>query len=111
MKYAPERAEQGWFSEGWVAWVGRYEDLHDASEGQYRIKLAHVCKEDRLEPQEVSGDDTGYCGNVVLPDDTVVTSTYGAFGKRNTDGSLKTYVVSKRIRLKDIDTLAALSEK
>lgn len=111
MKYAPERAEQGWFSEGWVAWVGRYEDLHDASEGQYRIKLAHVCKEDRLEPQEASGDDTGYCGNVVLPDDTVVTSTYGAFGKRNADGSLKTYVVSKRIRLKDIDTLAALSEK
>lgn len=110
MKYAPERAEQGWFSEGWVAWVGRYEDLHGQSEGQYRIKLAHVCKEDKLEPQEASGDDTGYCGNVVLNDDTIVTSTYGTFGKRNADGTLKTYVVSKRIRLKDIDTLASIKK-
>ena len=105
MKYAPEKAERGWFSEGWVAWVGRYEDLH-GGEGQYRIKLAHVCTEEHLEPQEVAGDDTGYCGNVVLPDDTLVTSTYGAFGERNADGGLKTYVVSKRLRLADIDRLA-----
>ena len=105
MKYAPDKAERGWFSEGWVAWVGRYEDLH-GGEGQYRIKLAHVCTEEHLEPQEVAGDDTGYCGNVVLPDDTIVTSTYGAFGERNADGGLKTYVVSKRLRLADIDRLA-----
>lgn len=105
MKYAPERADKGWFSEGWVAWVGRYEDLHGASEGEYRIKLAHVCTEEKLMPQETAGDDTGYCGNVVLPDDTIVTSTYGAFGKRNPNGGLKTYVVSKRIRLSDTDKL------
>ncbi len=54
----------------------------------------------------MAGDDTGYCGNVVLPDDTIVTSTYGAFGERNVDGGLKTYVVSKRLRLADIDRLA-----
>ena len=31
-----------WFSEGWVAWVGTYDDLKNHREGQYRIKLAHT---------------------------------------------------------------------
>ena len=31
-----------WLSEGWVAWVGSYDDLKNGTEGQYRIKLAHT---------------------------------------------------------------------
>ena len=102
-KYADKG--QTWFSEGWVAWVGTYEDLKSGSEGQYRIKLAHTYRKNQSSPDIVAEADTGYCGNVVLNDGTVVTSTYGAFGERNSDGGYKTYVASKRIRLSDVDRL------
>ena len=102
-KYADKG--QTWFSEGWVAWVGTYEDLKSGSEGQYRIKLAHTYRKNQSSPDLVAEADTGYCGNVVLNDGTVVTSTYGAFGERNSDGGYKTYVASKRIRLSDVDRL------
>ena len=95
-----------WFSEGWIAWVGTYDDLKNGREGQYRIKLAHTYQKGQTKPDIIAEADTGYCGNVVLPDGTIVTSTYGAFGEKNSDGSLKTYVASKRIRLADTDRLA-----
>lgn len=94
-----------WFSEGWVAWVGTYDDLKNGKEGQYRIKLAHTFLADQKEVVLSANADTGYCGNVVLDDDTVVTSTYGCFGEKLPDGTYKTYVVSKRIRLSDTDKL------
>lgn len=94
-----------WFSEGWVAWVGTYDDIKYGREGQYRIKLAHTYQKDQKEPDIIAEADTGYCGNVVLPDGTVVTSTYGAFGEKKSDGGYKTYVASKRIRLSDVDKL------
>ena len=103
-KYSVEHMKN-WFSEGWVAWVGTYDDLKNGREGQYRIKLAHTYLKNQTEPALSANADTGYCGNVVFPDDTIVTSTYGAFGEKNGDGSYKTYVVSKIIRLTDIDKL------
>lgn len=96
---------KNWFSEGWVAWVGTYDDLKNGKEGQYRIKLAHTYLKNQTEPALSANADTGYCGNVVFPDDTIVTSTYGAFGEKNADGSYKTYVVSKIIKLSDVDKL------
>ncbi len=92
---------KGWMSEGWIAWVGTYSDLKDGSEGQYRIKVAHVYEGSQIKPEYYAGSDTGYCGNVVLSDGTVVTSNYGRFNA----GSEKTYIASKRINLKDIDAL------
>ena len=94
-----------WFSEGWVAWVGTYDDLKNGREGQYRIKLAHTYLANQTSPELSANADTGYCGNVVLEDDTIVTSTYGCFGEKKADGSYKTYVISKRIRLSDVDKL------
>lgn len=94
-----------WFSEGWVAWVGTYDDLKNGNEGQYRIKLAHTYLDKQTEPELSANADTGYCGNVVLDDDTIVTSTYGCFGEKLENGKYKTYVVSKRIKLKDVDKL------
>lgn len=96
---------RNWYSEGWIAWVGRYDDLKNGNEGQYRIKLAHTYLDGQTKPSILAGSDVGYCGNVVLKDGTVVTSTYGAFGNKNPDGSLKTYVISKRIKLADTDKL------
>ncbi len=96
---------RNWYSEGWIAWVGTYDDLKKGKEGQYRIKLAHTYLNNQNEPCITANGDTGYCGNVVLDDGTVVTSTYGCFGDKTIDGKYKTYVVSKRIKLSDVDKL------
>ncbi len=96
-----------WLSEGWVAWVGTYDDLKNGTEGQYRIKLAHTYIDGQTVPQYSANADTGYCGNVVLDNGIIVTSTYGKFSpdEKATDGGLKTYIVSKRIDLNKTDEL------
>ncbi len=104
-----------WYSEGWVAWVGTYDDLKKGTEGQYRIKIAHTYLDHQNEPSLSANADTGYCGNVVLKDGTIVTSSYGIFsteekekGKYNTDKGKqkrKTFIVSKRIKLSDVEKL------
>lgn len=99
---------RGWISEGLVAWVGTYEDLKNGNEGDYRIKIAHIYFDNQNKPEYYAGSDTGYCGNVVLSDDTFVICGYGKFSpdKKTTDGkTLKTYIASKRINLKDTDKL------
>lgn len=93
---------RGWYSEGWIAWVGTYDDLKNGREGQFRIKLAHTYLNYQNEPDIVANGDCGYCGNVVLPDGTFVTSTYGIF---TADEKRHTYIVSKRLRLADVEKL------
>ena len=98
----------GWISEGWVAWVGTYDDLKNGSEGEYRIKLAHIYTDKQKKPEYYAEADTGYCGNVVLPDGTIMTSTYGKFSPdemTENKKKLKTYIASKRINLRDTDAL------
>lgn len=97
----------GWMSEGWVAWVGTYDDLKNGTEGQYRIKLAHTYKSFQKNIEYSANSDTGYCGNVVLDDGTIVTTSYGCFdnNKKVSFSEYKTYIVSKRINLADIDEL------
>ena len=107
--------EKKWYSEGWVAWVGTYDDLKNGTEGQYRIKIAHTYIDHQNEPSIVANADTGYCGNVVLKDGTIVTSSYGVFspeekesGTYKTDKGKqkrKTFIVSKRIKLSDVEKL------
>jgi hypothetical protein len=101
---------KGWISEGLIAWVGTYEDLRNGSEGNYRIKIAHIYDDKQTQPEYYANADTGYCGNVVLSDDTIVTSSYGKYSpeEKSSDGkALKTYIASKRIRLNDTDALVA----
>ncbi|MBO5360329.1 MAG: exo-alpha-sialidase [Clostridia bacterium] len=93
---------RGWYSEGWIAWVGTYDDLKNGGEGQYRIKLAHTYLGYQDKPDTVANSDCGYCGNVVLSDGTFVTSTYGIF---TADEKRHTYIVSKRLRLDDVEKL------
>lgn len=107
--------EHNWYSEGLVAWVGTFDDIVNLREGQYRIKLAHTYLPKQNEPSIVSNADTGYCGNVLLSDGTVVTSSYGIFftdekehGAYNTDKGRqkrKTCVISKRVNVNDTDDL------
>lgn len=105
---ALESTTGGWISEGWVAWVGTYDDLKNGTEGQYRIKLAHIYVKGQKQPEYYAGADTGYCGNVVLDDGTIVTSSYGKFStdeKINLGTDYRTYICSKRIQLADTDAL------
>ncbi len=104
-----------WYSEGWIAWVGTYEDLKTGNEGQYRIKIAHTYLDHQSKPSLSANADTGYCGNVVLDDGSIVTASYGIFspeekedGKYDTDKGKqkrKTFIVSKRINLNDVEKL------
>jgi hypothetical protein len=51
----------------WVAWVGTYNDLVQGLPGQYRIRLK----------KNYRGYDCAYPGVELLPDGTIVTTTYG----------------------------------
>ena len=75
----------------WVAWVGRYEDIVKGNEGQYRVRLMHNTK----------GTDCAYPGVEVLPDGTIVTTTYGHW----TQGELP-YIISVRLKLEELDAKA-----
>jgi len=72
----------------WVGWVGKYEDIVKGTEGQYRIRIMDNTK----------GADCTYPGVELLPDGTLVTTTYGHW----TEGEMA-YVVSVRFKLDELD--------
>jgi outer membrane protein assembly factor BamB len=76
----------------WVAWVGEYDDLVQGREGLCRIRLMKNHK----------GADCAYPGVEVLPDGTLVATTYGHW----TEGE-QPYIVSVRVTMDEIlDRLA-----
>ena len=82
----PDRAKPGSTDGQFVAWVGRYQDIVEGREGQYRVKLLH------------SYADTGYPGIEILPDGTIVATTYAQL-KRDEFSS----VVSVRFNVEELD--------
>lgn len=76
-----------------VAWVGTYDDIKTAKPGLYRIKLLHSHAE-RV-------GDCGYPGMELLPDGTIVATTYVKYAP----GKEKNSVVSVRFDLKATDAL------
>ena len=72
----------------WVGWVGKYEDIVNGAEGQYRVRIMDNTK----------GADCTYPGIEVLPDGTIVTTTYGHW----TEGEAP-YIVSVRFKLAELD--------
>lgn len=72
----------------WVGWVGRYDDIAQGREGQYRVRIMRNYK----------GADCCYAGVEVLRNGTFVTTTYGHW----TQGE-QPYVASVRFRLKELD--------
>jgi hypothetical protein len=75
----------------WVAWVGTYDDIIQRREGQYRVRLMKNHK----------GADCAYPGVERLPDDTLVTTTYGHWQPDEAP-----YIVSVRLKLSELDALA-----
>jgi hypothetical protein len=78
----------------WVAWVGTYEDILQGREGQYRIRLMDNTK----------GADCAYPGLELLPDGTLVTTTYGHWTRGE-----EPYIVSVRVKMSELDRLARSS--
>ncbi len=76
----------------WVGWVGKYEDIVNGTEGQYRVRIMDNTK----------GADCTYPGIEVLPDGTIVATTYGHW----TEGEAP-YIVSVRFKLSELDAKAA----
>jgi hypothetical protein len=75
----------------WVGWVGRYEDIVSGGEGQYRVRIMDNTK----------GADCAYPAVELLPDGTIVTTTYGHWAQDEPP-----YIVSVRFRLGELDAKA-----
>jgi len=75
-----------------VAWIGNYEDILRGEDNGYRIKLLHSHK----------GSDCGYPGVEILPDGTVVATTYIKYRP----GSEQNSIVSVRFHTNETDALA-----
>ena len=72
----------------WVGWVGTYEDLVEGREGQYRVRLMDHTK----------GSDCAYPAIELLPDGTIVCTTYGHWTKDE-----EPYIVSVRFKMEELD--------
>jgi hypothetical protein len=80
----------------WVAWVGKYDDLLNTKEGQYRVRLM----------DNTDSFDCAYPGLELLPDGTFVTTTYGHWSKGE-----KPYIMSVRLKLDELDSMAKKVKK
>jgi hypothetical protein len=80
---------------GFVAWVGTYDDIKEAKPGQYRVKLLHSY--DRK-----NRSDCGYPSIHLLPDGTIVATTYIKYW----DDDRQQSIVSTRFTIDEIDRLA-----
>jgi hypothetical protein len=75
----------------WVGWVGTYDDIVKGNEGQYRVRIM----------DNTAGSDCAYPAIEVLPDGTIVTTTYGFWTRRQAP-----YIVSVRFTLPELDQMA-----
>lgn len=84
---APDSSTSGHF----VAWVGTYDDIRSGGPGRHRIKLLH----------SHAGHDCGYPGVELLPDGTIIATTYVKYNP----GPEKHSVVSVRFTMDQTDAL------
>ncbi len=82
---APGSSSRGHF----VAWVGTYDDIVNGQDGKYRVKLLH---------HHGRTGDCGYPGVELLPDGTIVATTYVKYR----DNKDKNSVVAVRFKLDDL---------
>lgn len=85
----------------YVAWVGRFEDVVEGRDGQYRIKLLHNAARTDDDVPGQGNADCGYSDLEVLPDGTIVATTYIKYKS----GPEKNSVVNTRFKLSETDAL------
>ena len=71
--------------------MGTWQDLVDGKEGQYVVRLKDNKK----------GSDCAYPGVEVLPDGTIVTTTYGHWSQDQ-----QPYILSVRLKLEELDAIS-----
>lgn len=74
----------------WVAWVGTYDDLVEGRQGQYRIRMKDNSKD----------SDCAYPALELLPDGTIVATTYGHWQEKQ-----EPYILCLRFNIQEIDWL------
>jgi hypothetical protein len=89
------RGKETPFQGDWVAWMGRYEDLAEGKPGQYHIRLMDNMK----------GSDCAYPGVEVLPDSTIVATTYGHWTANESP-----YIVCVRVTPAELDLKAGTAK-
>ncbi|MCH2135581.1 MAG: GDSL-type esterase/lipase family protein [Phycisphaerales bacterium] len=77
----------------WVGWVGTWDDIVEGRPGAYRVRLKDNKK----------GGDCAYPGVELLPDGTIVTTTYGHW-----DEGHQPYIRTVRVRPERLDALAGV---
>lgn len=87
----------------WVAWVGTFDDIIEGREGQYRLRIM----------KNYYHGDCAYPAIEILPDETIVTTTYGHFedceDPKDTEDA---YIVSVRFKIEEAEAKAiVLKEK
>ena len=93
--YSPRTTPNSPTEGDWVAWLGTWEDLVEGRQGEYRIRLM----------DNKHAWDTTYPGVEVLPDGTIVTTTYGHW-----DEGKPPYIMSVRLKAEELDAIAAKLE-
>ncbi len=81
----------------WVAWVGTWDDLLGAMAGDTKPPTDRGAYLVRL-GDNLSDWDCGYSGLQVLPDDTIVATTYGTWTRAE-----KPWILNVRFRLGELD--------
>jgi hypothetical protein len=84
---SPQSKDKG----GFIAWIGTYDDIQQGRPGQYRVSLLKTFK------------DGFYPGIHLLPDGTIVATTYANYRKENIGCS----IVSIRFKMSEVDAMAA----
>jgi hypothetical protein len=75
---------------GFIAWVGTCDDIKQGKPGQYRVSLLKTFK------------DGFYPGLHLLPDGTIVATTYANYRKEDVGCS----IISVRFKMTEVDALA-----
>ena len=75
---------------GFIAWVGTYDDIRNGKPGQYRVSLLKTFK------------DGFYPGIHLLPDGTIVATTYANYRREDIGCS----IVSVRFTMSEVDAMA-----
>ena len=88
---SPQSKDKG----GFIAWVGTYDDIQHGKPGQYRVSLLKTFK------------DGFYPGIHLLPDGTIVATTYANYRKEDVGCS----VVSVRFKMSEVDALSEGRQK
>lgn len=76
----------------WVAWVGTFEEMLSPEPAGYRVRIQ----------DNFRGTDCGYPGVEILPDGTIVTTTYGGW----VEGE-EPFILTCRVRLEELDSALA----